>query len=267
MELPINSIVCGDNVEVMSRYPDECIDLVVTSPPYDDLRMYRGCSWDFDAVAQQLWRIIKPGGVVVWVVGDQTKDGCETGTSFRQALHFMDIGFLLHDTMIYSRASPFPHKTKYYQAFEYMFVLSKGKPKAINLIKDRDNTSSGVVRRTVQTRNKDGSYKFKAWNTIRPEKGVRENIWRYSAGGSHTTTDTYAYEHPAMFPEDLSKDHIISLSNEGDIVLDPFSGAGTTAKMARNAGRKYIGIEISPEYCEIANKRMRQKLLEFSESC
>jgi site-specific DNA-methyltransferase (adenine-specific) len=264
--LPINSIVCGDNVDLMSTFPKECIDLVVTSPPYDELRTYNGHSWDFEAVAQQLWRIIKPGGVVVWVVGDAMFEGSETGTSFRQALRFKEIGFRLHDTMIYAKGScQFPETVRYYQQMEYMFVLSKGRPIAINLIADKKNNYAGTKVSGTE-RCKDGSLKQMcgvAVGRVYKDYGVRSNVWTYRIGCSHTSGEHYAHKHPAIFPEALARDHIRSWSNEGDIVLDPFSGSGTTAKVARLLGRKYIGLEISEEYCEIARKRLSQKLLEF----
>lgn len=259
MELPIDQIICGDNVSVLRTFPDDSIDLVVTSPPYDNLRTYGGHSWDFEAVAQQLWRVIKPGGVVVWVVADATVDGSETGTSFRQALRFMEIGFRLHDTMIYRKTSGGIKGShfSYLQSFEYMFVLSNGRPKAINLIDDRKNVAKPgtKIERTGRKRNGD----FKVEEVTRKEYGIRWNVWSYQVGS--TVADAMAFNQPAIFPESLARDHILSWSNEGDIVLDPFNGSGTTTKMAREMGRRFIGIEVNEEYCEIARKRLMQKLL------
>lgn len=256
-DLPLDQIVCGDNCDVLGMFPRDCIDLVVTSPPYDDLRTYGGHSWDFEGVANQLWRVIKPGGVVVWVVNDETVNGSETGTSFRQALRFMEIGFRLHDTMIYLKEQlAFPDSVRYYNAFEYMFVFSCGAPKTINLITDRVNVSVG---RNVHgnERAKDGTLRPRACaGNIISEKGIRWNWWKIAHQKRGIETN-----HPATFPESLARDHILSWSNEGDIVLDPFSGSGTTAKMARELGRRYIGVEVNPEYCEIAQKRLAQQLL------
>lgn len=264
MELPVNQIICGDNIETMQTFPDACIDLVVTSPPYDDLRKYKGHSWDFEGVAQQLWRVIKPGGVVVWVVADATIDGSETGTSFRQALRFMEIGFRLHDTMIYQRTiAPLTHN-RYEQEWEFMFVLSKGKPVAWNPIRvEYTEGSQSRLRYPVtgsMLRKMDGSKDVRTMQGINSLGRIAPNVWRFTAG-SKGTDDAFAYEHPATFPEALARDHILSWSNEGDIVLDPFSGSGTTAKMARLMGRQYIGIEVSQEYCDIANNRLAQQLL------
>jgi len=254
-------LYCGDNVAVMSGFPAASIDLVVTSPPYDNLRTYSAGKsmadlWNFEAVAQQLWRIIKPGGVVVWVVADATIDGSETGTSFRQALRFMEIGFRLHDTMIYMKDAPqFPESVRYGQVAEYMFVLSHGQPKAINLISDRLNVSYG---RTVTgtNRNPDGTMRPAACHgQAIPRYGDRFNVWTIS-----NTKGNGVAGHPAQFPEALARDHILSWSNKGDIVLDPFNGSGTTAKMAMAMGRKSIGIELSREYCDIAVKRMEREL-------
>ncbi len=264
-DLPINQIVCGDNVATMSTFPDGCIDLVVTSPPYDNLRTYGGHSWDFEGVAQQMWRVIKPGGVVVWVVADATIDGSETGTSFRQALRFKEIGFRLHDTMVYHRNGlTFPETNRYYPSFEFMFVLSKGQPKTTNLIADKANKCAGQSLASDTQRNADGTVSATSGSrkgaTVK-EYSVRGNVWLFDIGFMKASPDRLAYKHPATFPEALACDHIRSWSNENDIVLDPFSGSGTTAKMARLMGRRYIGIEINPEYCEIAKKRLSQKVL------
>jgi site-specific DNA-methyltransferase (adenine-specific) len=264
---PINEIICGDNVETMATFPDACIDLVVTSPPYDNLRTYGGHSWDFEGVANQLWRVIKTGGVVVWVVNDATVNGSETGTSFRQALRFMEIGFRLHDTMIYHSTKPFPESTRYHPCFEFMFVFSKGAPSTFNPICDRKTSNGGVAKSSCMERQPNGGIRRPSRLFTVSENAARYNVWWIDAGYMKTTKDVAAYEHPAQFPEALARDHILSWSNEGDIVLDPFSGSGTTAKMARLMGRQYIGIEINPEYCEIAKARLRQGVLKFDEVC
>jgi len=259
MSLPINQIICGDNVETLRGFPADCIDLTVTSPPYDNLRTYGGHSWDFEGVAQQLWRVTKPGGVVVWVVNDATVDGSETGTSFRQALHFMEIGFRLHDTMIWNKggfSSVGDLQCRYAPVFEYMFVLSLGTPRTFNPIKDKTNRAHGRSLAGSTVRNADGSTKpVSNPNWIIPEFGQRFNVWDMPGEMQRI------FDHPAPFPEALARDHIISWSNEGDTVLDPFSGSGTTAKMAKHNGRNFIGIEVNPEYCEIAAERLRQGVL------
>lgn len=260
--LPLDQIICGDNVETMQTFPDDCIDIVVTSPPYDNLRTYGGHEWDFEGVAQQLWRIIKPGGVVVWVVAGATIDGSETGTSFRQALRFKNIGFRLHDTMIYAKDQcAFPDSVRYYSAFEYMFVFSKDGPKSVALIADRVNRSAGRDVNGME-RAKDGSVRSRSCaGSIRRDTGVRWNWWLiyHQQRGIET-------QHPATFPEALARDHIHSWSNEGDIVLDPFSGSGTTAKMAKLMGRRYIGIEVNPGYCQIARNRLAQNVIPWGET-
>lgn len=203
-------ILQGDCVETMKKIPDNFIDLTVTSPPYDDLRTYNGYSFDFENTAKELYRITKDGGVVVWVVGDSTINGSESGTSFKQALYFKDIGFNLHDTMIYEKSGcSLPSKNRYLQCFEYMFIFSKGKPKTYNLICDRENKFERWGK-TKKIREKDGSF------TVRETKpfnkyGRRYNIWRYVTGGQgNTATDEFAHKHPAIFPEKLAQDHIIS---------------------------------------------------------
>lgn len=264
-ELPINQIVLGDNCEVMRQMPSESIDLVVTSPPYDDLRTYGGHLWDFYGVVWNLKRLLKPGGVIVWNVNDETKDGGETGTSMRQALHFQSLGLLLHDTMIYQKKGfSFPDSTRYHQTWEYMFVFSKGRPKAFNPICDRKNETAGKPLGGDYKRAEDGSSVVRPGSEDRGDRrefGQRFNVWLIGAGSGQSSSDAIAFNHPAIFPEALARDHILSWSNEGDIVLDPFSGSGTTAKMAKHNGRKFIGIEINPEYVEIANKRLEQGVL------
>jgi site-specific DNA-methyltransferase (adenine-specific) len=267
MDLPVNQIIQGDCLEVMKGLPDKCIDLTVTSPPYDNLRDYNNkVTWNFEKfkeVAKELFRITKPGGVVVWVVGDATIKGSETGTSFRQALFFMKCGFNLHDTMIYQKnAMPFPEQTRYIQCFEYMFVMSKGKPKSHNMIKEPTRVANRIKNKKSCQRNKDGTTTPMKYETGKNERN-KWNVWVYEVGYNKTTKDKEAFQHPAMFPEALARDHIISWSNKGDLVLDPFVGSGTTAKMALLNGRNYIGIDISEEYCEIAKKRvsnLQQKL-------
>jgi len=254
------TLYCGDNVATMQQMEADSIDLVVTSPPYDNLRTYSAGKpidqlWDFEGVAQQLWRLIKHGGVVVWVVADATIDGSETGTSFRQALRFMEIGFRLHDTMIYQKAGTGMAGSLdcYIQAFEYMLVLTKGKPKAFNVLRDRKNARGGTINRNPARRSSNGEMKpNRDWHV--PEYGRRLNVWQYG----HRGVDV---GHPGVFPESLARDHIVSWSNEGDIVLDPFSGSGTTCKMTKHNGRKAIGIEINEAYCEIAVKRLSQGVL------
>jgi len=256
MERFTNDIMTGDNVEIMQGMPDGSVDLTVTSPPYDNLRAYNGYSFDFEAVAKELYRVTKDGGVVVWVVGDKTIKGSESLTSFRQALYFNEIGFNVHDTMLYVKDSTsFPDPTRYNQIFEYMFVFSKGRPKTINLIADRKNKHTGHHIRG-RGRQQDGELSgVRKGNQVK-EFGVRNNAWTINTGYMKTTKDPEAYKHPAIFPEKLANDHILSWSNEGDLVLDPFGGSGTTAKMALLNDRNYLHIDISDEYNDIARERV-----------
>lgn len=262
--LPLGKIICGDNCEVMRTMPSESIDLVVTSPPYDDLRTYGGHDWDFYGVAWNLKRLIKPGGVIVWVVADATVNGSETGTSMRQALHFKEVGLNLHDTMIYRKTNGGANGSNkcYLACWEYAFVFSKGTPKALNLIRDRKNVTPPRRQEEAQGR-RTVNGETKGRRVIeRHEYGLRWNVWDYAVGGG-CCGDAVALNHPAIFPEALARDHVLSWSNEGDIVLDPFNGSGTTTKMARELGRRYIGIDVNEEYCEIARKRLEQQLLPF----
>lgn len=255
--MEINKIYNENCLETMAKMPDNFIDLTVTSPPYDDLRAYNGYCFDFENVAKELFRVTKQGGAVVWIVGDATVKDSETGTSFRQALYFKEIGFNLFDTMIYAkppRGAVGNNKT-YWQTFEYMFILSKGNPKTINLIADRKNKESRDGDNGTKRLENGDLLKVKRGGYS--EYGRRTNIWEYGIGKGQSTKDNIAFEHPAIFPEKLANDHIISWSNEGDLVYDPFMGSGTTAKMAILNNRKYIGSEISKEYCEIAEQRLK----------
>ena len=238
---------------------DALIDLTITSPPYDNMRDYNGYTFDFENIAKQLLRITKEGGVVVWVVADPTKDGNESGTSFRQALYFKEIGFNLFDTMIYAkscRGAVGSNKT-YWQTFEYMFVFSKACPKTINLLKDRKNKTQQKYK-TSGGRYKNGTTKKTPRNFQTEKYGRRTNIWEYNIGYNSTTKDKIAFQHPAIFPEKLAEDHILSWSNEGDLILDPMCGSGTTCKMAMMNNRQYIGIDISEEYIKISQERLAQ---------
>tara|TARA_Y100000034_G_scaffold74318_1_gene89409 strand:- start:746 stop:1522 length:777 start_codon:yes stop_codon:yes gene_type:complete len=255
--MEVNKIYNENCLETMARMPDDFIDLTVTSPPYDNLRDYNGYSFDFESIAKELFRVTKEGGVVVWVVGDATIKGSETGTSFKQALFFKECGFNLHDTMIYRKNNPPPvgGSNRYYQGFEYMFILAKGSPKTFNPItRDRRNKHNDKRTERVKgfTRDKQGNFTKKRVSLVGKVK--IDNVWEYIVGG--VCGAKKGTQHPAIFPEQLANDHIISWSNENDLVYDPFMGSGTTAKMAIANNRNYIGSEISNEYCQIANNRL-----------
>lgn len=259
--MELNRIYNIDCMEGLKKINNNSIDMMITSPPYDDLRKYNGYSFDFEQIASELYRVMKDGGVVVWVVGDQTKNGSESGTSFRQALGFIDAGFKLHDTMIYEKnTSSFPARrngNRYTQIFEYMFVLSKGKPRTANLICDKPNKWAGHTNWGKNTqRSTDNELRETSDIKPVPKFSPRNNIWKYVVGGGFASKDKEAHKHPAIFPEQLANDHILSWSNEGDVVLDIFAGSGTSLKMALLNNRKYIGFEISEEYCKIASDRI-----------
>jgi DNA modification methylase len=247
----MNTIFNESNLETLKRLSDCSLDLTVTSPPYDNLRKYNGYCFDFDNLCKELFRATKQGGVVVWNVSDAMIDGSETGTSLKQALKFMEVGFNLHDTMIWIKdgggaiGSPFA----YTQNFEYMFVFSKGRPKTTNLLRDKPNQSFGKDKSGVGRRKKDGEHKIET-RKISSEFSKRNNYWYYppEKGG----------EHPAVFPLQLAVDHIKSWSNIGDLVYDCFSGSGTTCVAAKMWGRQYLGSEISEQYFNLSQKRISE---------
>ena len=257
-----NKIYLEDNLDTLLKTPENYYDMVITSPPYDGIRKYNGFVFDIDKLTTELYRTMKNGGVVVWVVNDQVVKGSETGTSFKQALKFMDAGFLLHDTMIYEKnSSSYPASSKsnrYTQIFEYMFVFSKGKPKTANLIIDKPNKWAGHTNWGKNTKRIGVNEELVDVGNIKPvpDFSPRNNIWRYVNGGGFASKDKIAYKHPAIFPEELVKDHIVSWTNEGDLIYDPFIGSGTVAKMCILLKRDYIGSEISEEYVNICNERI-----------
>ena len=249
--MEINKIYNENCLDTMARMKDEFIDLTVTSPPYDNLRTYNGYSFDFESVAKELYRVTKKGGVVVWVVGDATIKGSETGTSFKQALFFKECGFNLHDTMIWQKTNPPPNdkrQNRYINAFEYMFVFSKGKPKNCNYI-TKDCKHYGKIRGGTKQLDIDSDKRRVSKKSEVNKTKPLINIWEISKYCGKNN-------HPAPFPEKIANDHIISWSNEKDIIYDCFIGSGTTSKMSKLNNRNYIGSEISEEYCKIANERL-----------
>jgi site-specific DNA-methyltransferase (adenine-specific) len=245
----MNIIYNEDCLETMKGMENNSIDLTITSPPYDSLRIYNGYSFNFPQVAKSLYEVTKPGGVLVWIVGDETIKGSETGTSFRQALGLKEAGFNLHDTMIWRKTNPMPkfkHK-RYFDVFEYMFILSKGQPKTFNPLLQPNKRAGELYDYTAKLKT-TGKVRTKKTFNINDDR-YKDNIWECAVAKNET-------DHPAVFPESLIADHITSWSNEGDIVYDPFIGSGTTALAARSLGRNYIGSEISQEYCQIAEKRL-----------
>ena len=265
--LDINTTHLMNCIDGMQQMDEESVDLVVTSPPYDDLRTYNDSSkWDhnvFKQVADEISRVLKPGGVIMWNVNDATVKGSETGSSFRQCLYFMDAhGLRLHDTMIYEKTGTAfasgPNSVRYTQIFEYCFILSKGKPKTINLIQDKKNAWAGYTSfGNAKTRKKDGTMHDpgKKSKEIR-EWGVRTNIWKIKNSGGFGQSSKASYKHPATMPEELARGHVLSWSNENDLILDPFMGAGTTAQVCLEENRNFIGFEIDDTYHQMCVDRI-----------
>lgn len=252
-EIKLNRFYTMDCLALMEQMDSNFVDLIVTSPPYDNLRDYRGYSYDFENIALELYRVTKNGGVLVWVVGDKISGGFSL-TGFRQALFFKESGFNVHDIMIYKKKNtPFMRSNAYTNCFEFMFVLTKGKPKTFNPLKEK--TVRNGFEMLPFNKKSDGINK-KMLGELKKEK-TRTNVWEYAVGLNGTTKDRIAFKHPAVFPEKLAEDHILSWTNEGDLVFDPMCGSGTTCKMAKIHNRKYLGVDISEEYCKIAQERIR----------
>lgn len=251
--MQLDKIYVENCLYTMARMPDEFVHATITSPPYDDLRKYNGYSFDFESIAKELYRVTKNGGVVVWVVGDKVKNGNRSLTSFRQALFFQEIGFNVHDVMIYKKKNtPFMRSNAYTNCYEFMFILAKGKPAIFNAI--QEPTKRNGLESLPSNKQADGINK-KVKKMLNKSK-TKTNIWEFAVGLGGSTSDRFAFEHPAIFPESLARDHVISWTNEDDLIYDPFMGSGTTAKVAKLTGRKFIGSEISEKYAEIANRRI-----------
>ena len=256
----MDAVIHGDCLDELKKLPDNSVDLVLTSPPYDSAREYKGnLAWDFEKTASELTRIIKPNGVIVWNVADQTKDFCESLTSFKQAISFVENHqCLLVDTIVYAKnnfPAPYPNIKRYAHCFEYVFVLAKTKSFTFNPLKDRPNNNAGK-RSVSSSRNVDGTMR-KLPSSITPATSIRTNVWTYTTGWRHSYTDEIVKGHPAVMHIQLAKDVISSFSNPRDVVLDPFLGSGTTALAAKMLNRQYIGIEREKDYVEIAEARLK----------
>lgn len=257
--MELDTITCADALDFLATLPDDSIDMGLTSPPYDNLREYNGYAWGFEGIARELYRVIKPGGVLVWVVGDATINGSETLTSFKQALYFKEAcGFNVHQTIIFhDPGTAFPDPTRYTRQSEYMFVFSKGEPSVIHLQVKRnkwagDRRPPGSIKLQTEPNGKKSVRKRKPVK----EFGVMGNVWTIGTGHGKSTKDIIAFQHPAIFPEALAERHILTWSNPGDIVMDIFMGSGTTGKMAMKTGRYFIGCDISQEYVDLAQRRI-----------
>ncbi len=246
-------------IETLARMQDDMIDMTITSPPYDDLRNYNGYHFPVEEIAASLFNKTKRGGVVIWVVADRTINGNETLTSFRHALTFQEAGFRVHDTMIYAKKNPIPSDCgkRYRQAFEYMFCFSKGQPTTFNPLTEPTKSAGQKIAAFRITGKGRGNVPAEdIGRKIKTERKL-SNIFAYNVGTS-SSKDKIAFNHPAIFPEQLVEDQIKTWTNKGDLVYDCFMGSGTTAKVAQLLGRRWLGSEISDEYVEIADMRLAQ---------
>ena len=244
-----------DCIEWMAAQPAESVDCVLTSPPYDNIRRYNGYTFDFANTAKQLTRLLAPGGVIVWNVADATHNGSESGTSMRQALHFMEQGLRLHDTQIYVKRNPMPtnqRTQRYHQAWEYLFVFSKGTPRVFCPIMV-DAKYSGMAN--MKYRGQDGNIEYK--KTPRNDQTKLRNVFEYTIGGGHTTRNRQVSAHPALMPEQLALDQLSTWADNTSRIYDPFAGAGTTLWAAQQLGFNSTGTEIDPVYCELIHARMK----------
>lgn len=254
--MKLNRFIVGDAIKILNHeFPEEFVDLTVTSPPYENLRMYNGFSFSAEFMLSALFRATKPGGVCVWVVGEKINGG-RSLSSFSHAFIGRDCGFVIHDIMIYQKKNtPFMRSNAYTNCYELMIVFSKGKPKTFNPLKEptkRHGWETAVSNKGPDAVNRKRPVELKKEKT-------KTNIWQYAVGFGGSTTDKIAFQHPAIFPEKLASDHILSWTNKGDVVLDPMCGSGTTCKMAADNDRHWVGMDISEEYVDIACKRLNLK--------
>ena len=248
-----NKFCVGNAVDVLNNIPKNIVDLTITSPPYEDLRNYNGYTFNAQSMLESIFNVTKEGGVCVWVVGDKINGG-RSLVSFEHAFLAKKCGFIVHDVMIYQKKNtPFMRSNAYTNCYEFMFIFSKGKPSTFNPLKmptKRSGMETAVFNKKSDAINKKRPVELKKEKT-------KPNIWQYAVGLGGSTSDKIAFKHPAVFPEKLAEDHVLSWSNEGDLVLDPMCGSGTTCKVAKRNNRHWIGIDISEEYISIAKDRMK----------
>ena len=257
-----DTVLVGDCVELLPTLPQA--DLILTSPPYGTMRDYGGHEFDWRVVADAIVPALAPGGVLVWIVKDQTIDGSKSGESFRQALYFLDAGLRLHDVLIYRKAAnsnPTPNRV--FQDSEFMFVFSNGAPRTANITKDVPSLWAGTTRGINGTgrSSKGNNPTSPGKRLIGPYKN-RGTVWEYLVGYGHSAPDFLdAHDHPAIFPLTLAKDHISMWTNPGDLVIDPMCGSGTTLRAAKDLNRRYIGIDIHAPYVALAEQRLSQQAM------
>lgn len=257
-------LLTGDACEILPTIRESSVDLTVFSPPYDGLRDYKGKpSFDMAVLGREILRVTKEGGVCCMVIQDATKNGAKSLTSFRTACLFADLGWRLFECCIYSRAGvPGAWWTKRFRVdHEYIFIFTRGD----GLPRRFDKTSlmveskyagitAGGTKRTTK-----GDFVAIKKTVISPLK-CRGTIWHYAA--SNTERNKTKSEHPATYPDSLARDIISCFSKEGDLVLDPMMGSGTTGIASVNMGRRFLGIEISVQYMEIAKRRFRAECVQ-----
>jgi site-specific DNA-methyltransferase (adenine-specific) len=257
-ELSLNRIYCTDCVEGMKQIPGSSIDLVVTSPPYDSIRNYNGFTFDLHATGQGIHRVLRDGGIAAMVLQDQTSNFGKSLTSFRTVLDWCDnIGFKLFECVIYRKYGPEGAwwRNRFRVDHEYMPIFLKGnRPNYF----DKEplkipSKHGGKVMTGSGSRRTDGKTNHAVTRMINPTK-CRGTVWDYLMAGDK---DPIKRKHPAPFPDQIPKDFIGCFCPPGGIVLDPFMGCGSTAMAALALGRRFIGFEISPEYCSLAEERMK----------
>ena len=260
----INSIICGDSAEVLKNFPDNSIDMVVTSPPYDGLRDYNGFSLDLHKIGKEIYRVLKDGGIAVMVIQDATKDFAKSLTSFRTIVDWCDnVGFRLFETVIYHKNGTEGAwwKQRFRVDHEYMPIFMKGKkPQYFNKEPLKiPSKHGGKVMSGSGNRRTDGTLSETVRRPINTMK-CRGTVWDYLMAGDKNPLKR---KHPAVFPDKIPYDCIQCFCPEGGLVLDPFIGCGSTAVMAKVLGRNYIGIDISREYCDLAEERIEKDVPKY----
>ena len=262
MQIQVNKIICEDNITYLKTLPDECIDFVITSPPYDALRDYNGYKLDLHGLGVELLRVLKDGGICVMVIQDSTRDFAKSLTSFRTIVDWCDnIGFRLFECNIYNRQGTEGAwwKKRFRVDHEYMPIFLKGKrPQYFDKENIKIPSKHGgkiMTGANIRTKNgQTGSRKVK----INPTKcpGTVMTFGNTCGGESKLKS-----KHPAVFPNMLAYDMIECFCPEDGTVLDPFNGSGTTTLAAKCLGRNYIGIDVSEEYNKIARERLETEII------
>ncbi len=266
-QLPINSIIHGDCEEILKKIPDNSIDLIVTSPPYADSRKktYGGISPDkyvewFLPKTKDLLRVLKPTGTFILNIKEKAVNGERHTYVIEIILNMRKQGWLWTEEFVWHKRNCYPGKwpNRFRDAWER--CLQFNKDKRFNMYQEAVMVPMGDW---AQTRLKSLSETDKIRDESKSNSGFGKNVSKwvgrenaYPTNVLYLATECYNRNHSATFPFSLPEWFIKLFTKVGDVVLDPFVGVGTTAIVANNMHRRYVGIDIKKEYCEFAKKEI-----------